>query len=178
MKSKATLTPLAVLCICLSCAFVGCKKARRDAESSQVSATAVRNSADAGHHAHPEHGPRGGELIELGQEAYHAELVHGKSGISIYLLDGSATQAVPIAAKSLMISMKHGGRVKQFALAAAPDSNVPAGRCSRFVSTDPQLDQWMDGGAEGAIVIRINGKSYTGQIAHDHHHHSHAGHTH
>lgn len=182
MKSKAILSPLPLLCAFgLPCFFVGCDQDHAD--SSAVSVTNVRNTAHTDHHAHPELGPHGGELIELGQEAYHAELVHGASSVSIFVLDGSATRSVPIRSKSLAISMKYRGQVKRFDVAAAPDRNDPNGRCSRFVSSNPQLEQWIEAGAEGAIMIQVNGKSYTGKIAHDHDHghdhdHDHDGHTH
>lgn len=124
-------------------------------------------------HAHPEHGPHGGDLVELGKEAFHAELVHGDSGIAMYVLDGSATQQVPIASEKLVVSLKHDGQVATFDLMANPDANDPPGQTSRFTSNDPKLDQWLDAGAEGAVVIQIEGKSYTGKVAHDHDHERH-----
>lgn len=126
-------------------------------------------------HGHPEHGPHGGELVELGKEAFHAELVHGDGGIAMYVLDGSATKQVAIASEKLVISLKHDDKVGSFDLAASPDANDPAGQSSRFTSTDPKLDELLDAGAEGAVVIQIEGKSYTGKIAHDH---DHTGHNH
>ena len=126
-------------------------------------------------HGHPEHGPHGGELVELGKEAFHAELVHGEDGIAIYILDGSATKQVAIASEKLVVSLKHDGEVATFDLAANADASDPAGQSSRFTSSVPKLDQWLDAGAEGAVVIQIEGKSYTGKIAHDH---DHAGHNH
>ncbi|QEF99239.1 hypothetical protein Mal15_33010 [Stieleria maiorica] len=132
------------------------------------------------HHGHPEHGPHGGDLVELGKEAYHAELVHGEDGIMMYVLDGSASKQVPIAAEKLMLSLKHDGQVASFDLAADPDSDDPPGQSSRFNSADEKLHDWLDAGAEGAVVIEIDGKSYTGNVAHDHDHagHDHAGHDH
>jgi hypothetical protein len=126
-------------------------------------------------HAHPEHGPHGGDLVELGKEAFHAELVHGEGGIAMYVLDGSAAKQVAIASEKLVVSLKHDGQVATFDLAADPDANDPAEQASRFTSTDAKLDEWLDAGAEGAVVIEIEGKSYTGKIAHDH---DHSGHDH
>ena len=126
-------------------------------------------------HGHPEHGPHGGDLVELGKEAFHVELVHGDGGIAMYVLDGSATEQVPIASEKLVVSLKHDGEVASFELAANPAASDPAGQTSRFTSNDPKLDQWLDAGAEGAVVIQIEGKSYTGKVAHDH---DHAGHNH
>lgn len=124
-------------------------------------------------HSHPEHGPHGGELIELGKEAFHAELMHGQGDISIYVLDGSATKQVPIRSEKLVVSLQHEGQVATFELVANPELNDAAGQTARFTSTDAKLNEWLDAGSEGAVVIQIEGKSYTGTIAHDH-----AGHDH
>jgi hypothetical protein len=91
----------------------------------------------------------------------------------MYVLDGSATQQVPIASEKLVVSLKHDGQVATFDLMANPDANDPPGQTSRFTSNDPKLDQWLDAGAEGAVVIQIEGKSYTGKVAHDHEGHDH-----
>jgi len=46
-------------------------------------------------HAHPEHGPHGGFLIEWGDEEYHGELVVNRADKEavVYILDESATKA-------------------------------------------------------------------------------------
>lgn len=124
-------------------------------------------------HGHAEHGPHGGELVELGKEDFHAELVHGDEGIELYVLDGSATEMVPIPAEKLVVSLKHEGQVQSFDLPAKPAESDEQGQASRFMSTDKQLDEWLDAGAEGAVVIQIQGKSYTGKITHDHDHEGH-----
>jgi hypothetical protein len=169
MNMKA-LIPLTLLVL-----FVGCTKPASDANPSDASTVMGDMPPVLDNHAHPEHGPHGGDLIELGQEAFHAELVHGESGIAIFVLDDSALQSVPIASTSLTASLKHAGEVKAFDFSADPDTNDPSGKSSRFVSADSQLDQWIDAGAEGAIVIEIDGKNYTGKIAHSD---EHAGHQH
>jgi hypothetical protein len=117
---------------------------------------------------HPDHGPHGGELVELGKEDFHAELIHGDGGVSLYVLDGSATETVAIAAEKLVVSLKRFGKVASFDLAANPDANDPAGKISRFSSADPKLHAWLDADAEGVVTVQIEGKSYTGRIAHDH----------
>ncbi|MFK8115454.1 MAG: hypothetical protein AB8B91_24875 [Rubripirellula sp.] len=126
-------------------------------------------------HAHPEHGPHGGDLVELGKEDFHAELVHSDDGIALFVLDGGATKQVPIESEKLVMSLKHDGQVASFDLVAKPDAEDPDGKSSRFVSADSKLDDWLDAGAEGAVVIQIQGKQYTGAVAHDH---DHAGHDH
>lgn len=133
----------------------------------------------AGHdHAHPSEGPHHGDLIELGNEEYHAELLHddetGK--VTIYVLDGAAKTQVPIDATEITINAKHDGTPEQFSLTAAPDTSDPAGKSSRFVSEDKELAAHLDEeGADPRLVLTINGKSYRGEITHSHDHdHDHA----
>ena len=54
------------------------------------------------HAEHPTEGPHHGDLIELGDEAFHAELVHDESDtVTIYILDSSAQDEVSIAEESV-----------------------------------------------------------------------------
>lgn len=179
---KTTLTYLSLFA--LTIALVGCKTSSDESTDTNTDSVVASDAPiimdemppmldDA--HGHPEHGPHGGELVELGKEAFHAELVHGESGISMYVLDGSATKLVPIPSEKLVVSLQHEGQVATFDLTANPEANETAGRTARFTSADAKLDEWLDAGAEGAVVIQIDGKSYTGKIAHDH---DHAGHNH
>jgi len=134
-------------------------------------------------HGHPEHGPHGGELVELGKEAFHIEIMHGTGAVALYVLDGSATKPVAIQADKLTVSLKHDGKVKSFELPADPQSDDEEGKSSRFTSTDAQMDESMESGDEGVVILQIDGKSYTGRISHDHDHEghdhgSHEGHEH
>lgn len=122
-------------------------------------------------HAHASAGPHGGGLVELGNEEYHAELVHDdKAGtVTIYILDSAAKSAVPIDATEVIINLKHDGRGEQFKLASSADRADPAGKSSRFVSSDAELAEDLDHeGAEPQLVVTINGKQYRGAIAHEH----------
>src|SRR5437867_4454418 len=55
-------------------------------------------------HSH-EHGPHDGELIELGEEEYHAEVVFDEDShkVTLYLLGDDAKSAVAIEAKELTL---------------------------------------------------------------------------
>lgn len=119
---------------------------------------------------HPEHGPHGGELVELGKEAFHIEVMHGTGAVAMYVLDGSATQPVAIEAEKLTVSLKHDGEVKSFELPADPQAEDPSGKSSRFTSTSADMDQWLEAEAEGAVIVQIERKSYTGKFSHDHDH--------
>ncbi|TWT61351.1 hypothetical protein [Rubinisphaera italica] len=131
---------------------------------------------DHGDHAHPSEGPHHGSLIELGNEEYHAELVHDDAAgtVTIYVLNASATEAEPIEATEVTINVKHDGTPEQFKLAATPDANDPEGKSSKFVSSDAELATHLDEeGAAPTLVLMINGKSFRGTVTHDHDDHDH-----
>ncbi|MCC9643298.1 hypothetical protein LOC71_13515 [Rhodopirellula sp. JC740] len=156
------------LLLCAS-VMIGCKS-----ESSEDSQTVTVDgpppeSIEGSHHDHPEHGPNGGELIELGKEAFHLEMLHDANVVTLNVLDSSATQPIKVEAKQLTVNLKHDGEVRSFTLNAAENS------ASSFSGNDPQLVEWVGLGAEGAVTIQIQGKSYSGKITHDH---DHSGHDH
>lgn len=130
-------------------------------------------------HNHPEHGPHGGDLVELGDEEYHAEIVHETDGkLSVYILDGAATNMVPIDATEISLNVVHDGEAEQIALAAMPQESDAAGQSSRFVSADEHAGEDLDHeGTEAKLAVTINGTSYQGAVEHDHAHgdHSHGG---
>ncbi len=129
-----------------------------------------------GEHGHPEEGPHDGSLIELGNEEYHAELVHDDAAktVTIYLLDSAAKMAVPIEATELLVNLTHDGSAEQFSLAASPLSTDPSGKSSRFVSTDAELAEDLDlEDVEAKLIVSIGGKQYRGAIEHDHDHEEH-----
>lgn len=132
-------------------------------------------------HAHPTEGPHHGDLVELGSEEYHAEVVHNEAAgtVTVYILDSSAKTAVPIDAMEITFNVTHDGMPEQFKLAASPDAADPSGKSSRFSLTDKELGEHLDEeGATAKLVLTIDGKSYTGLVEH-HHEHEHAdGHKH
>jgi hypothetical protein len=129
---------------------------------------------DHGHgHDHPSEGPHHGELIELGGEEYHAELLHdAKAGtVTIYVLDGAAAQTVPIESQEITINATIEGRPQQFKLPARPQEGDPDGMSSRFVAESAELAAHLDeDGTAPQLVLTIKGKSYRGKITHSHDH--------
>ena len=160
--------------------FAGCSK--ESPQDGGGTGTTATSSAENGHeHEHPSEGPHHGSLIELGNEEYHGELVHDEESgkVTIYILDGSATQAVPIDAGEVTVNLVQDGKPEQFQLMASPDEGDPQGKSSRFVTEDKALGTRLDAeGAEARLTLQIEGKSYSGKIAHDHGAHDHAGHAH
>ena len=128
-------------------------------------------------HEHSAVGPHQGELIELGNEKYHAELVHDEQSVAVYILNAAADQQVGIEAAEIMMNAMDGGQPTQFKLTAVPDANDPPGRSSRFVSEDADLVGLVGReGVELRIVLAIEGKSYRGEVVHQHD--DHANHSH
>lgn len=181
---RMNLPMLSVVCGSLSLALIaGCGDTTPPAVT--PSAKTVEHSKDDGHdHAaegHAEHGPHEGSLIELGNEEYHAELVHDEAAgkVTIYVLDSAAKKAVPIEATELVINLKHDGKGEQFKLAAAPQEGDGEGKSSRFVSDEKELAEDLDAkGVQARLVIEIAGKSFTGEIKHDHDDGDHKDHKH
>ena len=126
-------------------------------------------------HEHPSAGPHGGELIELGNEQYHAEIVHD-ANVTVYLLDGAAKAAVAVPDAAPVVNISHDGNAEQFKLAASPLPEDPAGASSRFVSDDVELlTDLKEGHAEAQFVFTIEGTQYRGEL---HHEHDEEGHQH
>ena len=121
-------------------------------------------------HAHPTEGPHHGDLVELGNEEFHAEVVHAEGGsVSVYILDSGAKAAVPIDATELTINITHDGQAEQFRLPADRDASDPDSKSSRFSLKDEELASDLDShDAAARLVVTINGKSYSGKIAHNH----------
>jgi hypothetical protein len=138
---------------------------------------AAQPSQPAADHAHV-HGPHDGELIELGDEEYHAELVHDPQAntVTVYLLDKDAAGAATTTEPEITITITLAGAATPFKLAAKPLESEPAGQSSRFVSTDPNLGLALDNeAAKRELTAKIGPKSHTAQFEHfeEHHHHDH-----
>jgi hypothetical protein len=135
----------------------------------------------AGHdhaaHDHPSEGPHHGHLIELGNEEYHAELTHDDASdtITIYILDGKAAAAVPIAEKEVTINLVVDGKPAQYTLAAAPQADDPNGKSSRFELKSADLHAGLEAeSAKGRLSLSIDGQPFSGTIEHhDHGEHEH-----
>ncbi|WP_110766472.1 hypothetical protein [Planctopirus hydrillae] len=158
--------------------MTGCGAEPGSAKQTKTSATPAKTHDNHGHD-HPEEGPHHGQLVELGNEEYHAEVVHDDEAgtVTIYLLDGSAKNSVPIEAADVIMNLSLAGKAEQFKLPATPDTNDPAGKSSKFVSQDKVLCEKLDvHGVSARLVVMVDGKSYSGKLAHSHdHEHDHEG---
>jgi hypothetical protein len=122
-------------------------------------------------HVHPEAGPHGGALAEWGDEKYHAEFTvdHGKKEAVVYILDGSAKKAAPIAAEEAVVSLKNVKPPVQVKLKADPQEGDPKGQASRFRGTDEALAKEMN--FEGEISATVAGTPYVGSFEEKEGHH-------
>lgn len=181
MESQFSLHILLTLTLIIL-GMTGCGKNTTDKRTSQHEAvTAGPPKTVETAHAHPSEGLHGGSLIELGNEEYHAELVHDEKvgSVTVYLLDSAAKNMIPIEAAELTVNLSHDGNAEQFTLAAKPDTGDPTGKSSRFVSTDAELAGELDHeGVKAQLVASINGKQFRGDIQHDHEGHDYEGHGH
>ncbi len=119
-------------------------------------------------HDHPSEGPHHGELIELGKEEYHAELLHDDAThtMTVYVLDSTAKLTVPIEAKELVVNLVVAGKPKQFRLSAKPDPKDPAPLSSCFTLVSEALCEALDDKTmTGRINLEINGKAFVGTLA-------------
>lgn len=157
------------LTIAAAVTLSGCGQGQSVDQPSQSAATGES-------HEHPTEGPHHGSLIELGNEEYHAELLHNEQAgtITVYILDSAGKQAVPVDSKELTINLSHDGQAEQFALAASPEAGDPPGQSSRFTSADAELAEELDHEhAEAQLVVTISGKQFRGVVAHEHDHEGH-----
>ena len=106
-----------IACTGLALVLMGCSESAPPAVPPAPAEPTAKTPAE---HAHPDEGPHGGSLVELGDEKYHAELLHDddKGTVTIYLLDGAAKNAVLTDAKEITFNVKHAKEAEQFQLAA------------------------------------------------------------
>jgi hypothetical protein len=148
------------------------------------SPTAATSAKTEHEHAHEVEGPHGGHIIELGAPNHHAELTHDEQShrIGVYLLDGSAKAAAPIAAESITINVSIDGTSTPYMLPAVAQPGDAEGKSSYFEIDSEPLCKIVCGESEAEninarISIPIDGKPFVGIIDTDPHEHDH-GHDH
>jgi hypothetical protein len=132
---------------------------------------------DAGH-AHPSHGPHEGQLIELGNEEYHAELVHDDASktIIVYLLGPDAKTAATSPDAEITLNLVTGSEPLQVKLTAEKQDGDPEGEASKFTVVDEKaLEALENPKTTGHLNVNIAGKAYRGKVelgahGHDHDH--------
>lgn len=127
---------------------------------------------------HPTEGPHGGHLIELGNEEYHAELLHDENThrVTIHLLDSAGKTPVAVPLEEVSLQLFRAGQFEKYTLTAALGQGSAAGGVSQFEIVNAALCDALcdEDELRGQLQITINGKPYTGTIegggheGHDH----------
>lgn len=136
------------------------------------------STASAKGHDHAEHGPHHGEILEIGKEEYHAEIVVDeiKKQMVVYLLDKEVKGYLGIDAPFVAVNLLVRGKPVQVKLKAAPQPVDQKGLSSCFSAVSPELiDALHHPKSEPKLALKILNKSYSVKITHDH---VHAGHDH
>lgn len=137
---------------------------------------------DAGEHshAHPSKAPHGGEILELGADEYHAELVVDEKEhvVAVYILDGAAQGEVAIDAPYLNVNVRIGGKPVQHRLNPVRPAGQTEGPTACFaLQSESLMKSLHTPGANPRLTLRIGKKAYVARIAHSHSH-SHGASTH
>jgi hypothetical protein len=115
---------------------------------------AVTKGGSPGAHAHPA-APHGGEVLDLGEQEYHLEMIHDHVGghVTVYVLGKDLKTPVPVAAPVINLNAKSGP--VQFTLTAV--SPRPDGTSDTWKGSHEGLrvDPW-----DGTIRLEIGGKQF------------------
>ena len=164
-------TSLAVGLLALS--LGGCYKSNDQTAKPSGSSAKPAHSHD---HDHSSAGPHKGSLIELGNEEYHAELLHDDAAhkVTIYLLDSKAAGKATSPEAKLALNFVVDGKPQQFTLAGVAQADDAAGTFSKYEAVDEALCTVLDDEkSQGKLNVTIGGKQYTGALAADGHGHDH-----
>ena len=159
--------------------FNGCGSDSSEAPRNQPPET--RSSAAQGPgHVHASEGPHGGQLIELGNEEYYAELLHDEQThtVTVHLLDAAGKQPVSVSQPEITMQLFQDGRFVSHALKAVREQGDATGTASEFQIVDEALCDALSHGDEirGRLQVTVNETQYTGTIEHSGH--DHEGHSH
>ncbi|MFH1924527.1 MAG: hypothetical protein ABIP48_32140 [Planctomycetota bacterium] len=181
--------------LALSVSLVGCGSDSGETPAGSPSSPPAASEADDDHgdhdhgdaagHVHPTEGPHGGQLIELGNAEYHAELVDDEKThtVTVHLLDAAGKEPVGIDQPEITLQLLHDGDFATYALKRAAGQT---GAASAFEIVDAGLSEALssEDGVQGRLQVTINGKQYSGDVkhapheGHDHGDDDHADHDH
>jgi len=131
------------------------------------SAKGPKGDAHDHEHDHAHHGPHHGHLMEIGEEAFHAEWTHDESGkVTFYILDSEAKKDVPIASEEIEIDVKIGDNPPvTYKLAAV---NPMDGKSAAFEVVKKDLvgvlETLKSPGIVATLKVTIDGKAYEQKI--------------
>lgn len=153
----------ATLAFVVATAFAGCAGDDMGTSSASVEDNQSTQNHEGEATAHPDQGPHGGHLIELGDEAFHAELLHDEAThtVVVHVLDAAGTQEVAIDQSEITLQIFKDGQFAKYALLAAGEA-MPA---STFSLMDQDLCELLHAEElRGRLNVTIEGESYNGVI--------------
>ena len=167
----------------LSVSLVGCGSDSGQTPTNDAAAETEHGNGGDAVHEHPTEGPNGGHLIELGNEEYHAELLHDENThtVTIHLLDGAGKQPVAVPLPEVTVQLHQDGQFVKYALKAVQGQGGAADTASQFETVDAALCDALchEDKLRGRLQLTIQGKPYTGAIEHSSHGDAgHEGHDH
>ena len=134
-------------------------------------------------HDHAAAGPHGGHLLVLGNDQYHAELLHDEPThtVTVHLLKVAGNEPAATDQETLTLQLFEDGKFVDYELAAVRSGG--AAEASEFKIVDEKLcDQLLHGEeVKGRLKVTIAGQPLVGTIEHDAHDddgHDHEGHDH
>jgi hypothetical protein len=121
-------------------------------------------------------GPHGGQLLDLGEHEFMAEVVFNEDdpkSITVYLIEHDDTSKTVVSDddKLTINGLKIDGQETSLTLTANPQEGDADGKTSRFGLTGDGIPEGIEDLHEledGTFSVMINGKSYSGTIEHDH----------
>ena len=165
--------------LALSVSLTGCGDKAAESKKEKAASAAPSHDSHDGHdhgeddaaHQHSVEGPHGGQLIELGDKAFQAEMVQDEktNTITIHLLDATGKKAVATAQAEITLQLLRDGKFIKYVLKAVPGKDT----ASEFKIVDKSLSESLchDEKIQGRLQVTIDGKAYTGNIklsGHDH----------
>lgn len=170
------------LTVTFALVLTGCTDGNSEYSEIGESCVTADSDLDHGHgsHGHGSHGPNGGDIVELGNEEFHAEVVVDESAnrIDVFILGSDAETAKPIAASEITLSFTHGDEIEEFQLMASALDGEPDGQASKFTLTDEDAFEELHEHSEGATLTFTAGdQKLSGTFTHSHDHgHDHGSH--
>ncbi len=167
-------SPRFALGLVLALGLMGCEPAKENARTFTPHDDVINNTPAA---PHPEHGPNGGHIFELGEEEFHAEVAMDKDRkLTVYLLDEKMTAAKPVENGTLQITTKVDDKEVVLDLTPAPLDTEKDGQCSRFeLGADKVPGAVMDiEGLTGDLSLKFGDKTLKTSLTEAHAHEGHA----
>ncbi len=130
-------------------------------------------------HAAEESGPHGGHLLTFDKPGYKAEWLHDKTGVIVIILDAEGKKEVSVAGEKAVIDVGIGTESGNVVPVEYPLEPLNTGgdppKTSRFGLENRELiaHLGMHAMVKTTFIIDIDGKTYTGEMAHHHHGHKH-----